>query len=1140
MRVALVSIHTAGALGASPPMGLGYLAAALRQAGHDSLILDTGVRAGWRTRLADFGPELVGVGVLSTGAHRIHSVATLAKSLFDCPVVVGGAHATLLPEDTLSRNPGVDFVIMGEAEGALVRLVQALSGECTLDAVPNLVYRVDGSSSRTAATPPPASLDELPFPAWDLLLPELYGSTPIVASRGCPYRCIYCAVPVLQGRRVRHRSAESIVEEMMMLVTDYGMTCFELSGDAFMCDPAVVEQVCKLIVKRRLPVSWQVPGGRSDRLDAALLRLMRQAGCQAVHVGIESGSDAMLRQMRKGLTAAEHRRAISLIHDAGMKVVGNFVVGCPGETEATAGETVAFLDSAAIDTVFVNLAVAYPRTDLYEWVERSGRFLEDPSSCAATHLPEGRSVRVAFETPQLSAEDRQRLHAAVTSAGQRSQRMAARARVQRIARVNGNPNACTRNSPAAVPGTPEISVVIPTKDRATYLELTLASLAVQELDRSRFEVVVVDDGSKDHTAEVLQAWSEAVPLRVARHAQNGGRSAARNSGVELCRAPIVLFLDDDCICSSQLLLHHLKHQIEEPTVVLGDISRVLQTHISGQAAADQVAGLLKCLGVDDQPVGTLLESARKRARVRTVDPEEVIAAAKDIVRRSTLGRLHVGPTLELLRKAGVAHTMPWVHFVTRNASAPLAAVKEVGAFDERYVGWGAEDVDLGYRLHRWGLPFVYERQAFAVHQEHPISSRQEAERRANVSRFMAKYPELGPVHRDILEGRAQAVVTDLAHELSLGTPARQSAARPRRRPRTRSGESGHGPLLWFARGVGYGHAVRDREILARVERACPDLQVIVATHGAGLGLLSRYDLIDLGPWDQTNSYAKAWRAAELVRKVSPVLVACDEEMEAAFAAHRSGVPVTYITNWLLNPDLHPRCRTLQTADSMIFADFRDGAIVEGAWRVPIEYVGPILAPIPDESERRAIRRGIGLEDGEQLLTLAVGAGTKQDLRFVEWLLGALAGSGLEVSMAVAAGELADVLAPVIAADTEVRLLRDFEAARRCTLASDVVLTRGGHTILWELAYAGIPSVAIPHSRSVNPLNRRYVSRMARTGAVAVVANSGWPDAGQLRAALDYALCEKTWDRARQRSQELPPIESAQVAADIIVSHLGDR
>ena len=265
----------------------------------------------------------------------------------------------------------------------------------------------------------------------------------------------------------------------------------------------------------------------------------------------------------------------------------------------------------------------------------------------------------------------------------------------------------------------EASIVIPTRNKASYLELTLESLVHQSFEPSQYEVIVVDDGSTDRTSAVVEhfrgrAWNfrciEQVPA---------GRSAARNVGIRAARGKVVIFVDDDCLCNRNLVAAHVaSHDETSNKVVIGWYQDVLsRIPLHRESLIHNVEGMLNRLG--NIPTALSLEKAA------AILPETLdIITTNDIIRNpEKIGLLELGGDMvyytHFQHIAEGRCSCPWIVFWTRNVSVQRDTLLQAGLFDEDFQGWGEEDAELGYRLFRAGITFQTTMDAVIYHQLHP-------------------------------------------------------------------------------------------------------------------------------------------------------------------------------------------------------------------------------------------------------------------------------------------------------------------------------------------------------------------------------------------------------------------------------------
>ncbi|MDD1632929.1 MAG: B12-binding domain-containing radical SAM protein, partial [Methylococcaceae bacterium] len=264
-----------------PPLGLACVGGALRAAGHEVRIVDAAVlprrENGLAALLTGWRPQVVGISASTAVLAPALAVATTVKEHDpDVVTLLGGVHATLNPAEVV-REGAVDVAVHGEGERTAVELLAALARREPLDRIPGIAYR-DGEKPRVnVMRAPVADLDELPFPAYDLLPMGSYStpfSTPgmvtsMVTSRGCPYPCTFCDAFVVHGRKYRAQSAERVVAEIRLLVREHGVREVLFKDSEFTLDRGRVERFCDLMIAGGLRVSWTC-SARVDRVDGSL------------------------------------------------------------------------------------------------------------------------------------------------------------------------------------------------------------------------------------------------------------------------------------------------------------------------------------------------------------------------------------------------------------------------------------------------------------------------------------------------------------------------------------------------------------------------------------------------------------------------------------------------------------------------------------------------------------------------------------------------------------------------------------------------------------------------------------------------------------------------------------------------------
>lgn len=362
------------------PLGLGYIAAYLRRAGHKVRIFDAESCAGspellWKN-LAEFGPDLLGISSVTPNFASGRQLAMEAKRRLGCLVVMGGPHVTALPRSSLESVTGLDAVILGEGELPMLAAAAEFDarGKIDFSGIPGAAFIQNGKYLENPRPEPISDLDSLPSPARDLVdIDSYYRSHPIrggksatvISSRGCPSRCTYCA-NICMGRKFRPRSPENFVGEIESLVREHGIRHFHIVDDCFTADAGRVAGICDLILGKKLNITWDAFGRVNTLRDEAVMLKMKRAGCLYLGLGIETGSQHINDLMKKGTTLAMAEECCSLLRKHGIPYINAFIIGNEGDTPETVKATVAFAKKLRSATAIFNMLIPYPGTPLFE------------------------------------------------------------------------------------------------------------------------------------------------------------------------------------------------------------------------------------------------------------------------------------------------------------------------------------------------------------------------------------------------------------------------------------------------------------------------------------------------------------------------------------------------------------------------------------------------------------------------------------------------------------------------------------------------------------------------------------------------------------------------------------------------------
>lgn len=408
------------------PLGLLYMAAILKKEGIAVEVLDA-LREGdslcqqgdiWRyglswddiaERIETFQPDAIGISnpYSSQISNAVMTANTAKRVNPDIITIMGGPHPTIEAFDLMNREPNLDICVRGEGEYTLKDLVKGhLIEKKKIEDIPGLVYR-DGKKVLSTGEPKTIeNLDNLPFPAYEMLdmegyLSRHYKLTPepehpsrvieMVTSRGCPYNCIFCSVKCVMGRRFRANSAEYVLSHIEYVIDKYGIEHIRFNDDNIALDRNRFDTILSGIIERRLKFVWDCPNGvRADTLEEPMLRKMKAAGCRHIYIAAESGNQNIVNKIiGKNTDLAHVERVLKLCAKIGIRADVYFILGFPGETLQTMHQTkrlgLKFLIKYNALPIFF-IATPLPGTRLLE-ISRKNGYLEenfDPAKLMAT------------------------------------------------------------------------------------------------------------------------------------------------------------------------------------------------------------------------------------------------------------------------------------------------------------------------------------------------------------------------------------------------------------------------------------------------------------------------------------------------------------------------------------------------------------------------------------------------------------------------------------------------------------------------------------------------------------------------------------------------------------------------------------
>ncbi len=399
------------ALGIFPPLGLGLIAAVLQKNEHLVRLIDMEAEglgeSGLFAELSKFSPDLIGMYSSTPIIFYVFDLAKKLKENFPAPIVLGGPHPSSFPEDAI-KNGSIDFVVRGEGEYVMLDLIKTLESKSPLNLAAGLTYKQGG---KIYSNPPQKyieNLDALPFPAHELLPMDKYYPYSyldkrgrwftMLTTRGCPFGCIFCNSGSIFGKAYRVRSPKNIVKEVEKLNKDYDVKNILFVDDTFTLNREATIEFCRLLHENNLRISWSCET-RVNLVDPELLKKMKLSGCFEIAFGIESGSQKMLNNLKKGITLEQSERAVRATKNAGIKTRTFWVFGAPGETRETVLQSIEFAKKLNPDIAHFNVMTPYPDTEIYKMAVREGVVDYDWSKYFSI------GERPAYETKDLSKDD---------------------------------------------------------------------------------------------------------------------------------------------------------------------------------------------------------------------------------------------------------------------------------------------------------------------------------------------------------------------------------------------------------------------------------------------------------------------------------------------------------------------------------------------------------------------------------------------------------------------------------------------------------------------------------------------------------------------------------------------------------------
>lgn len=393
----------------TPPLGLCYIASVLEQKNYSVHIIDAEVLKlsmdETVKKTLSYDPMVVGItSTMNTFHSAIELGGRIKESNSEIYLVLGGPYVSALKSKALDE--AFDFGVYGEGEQTTLELIDFLEQGGNISKIDGLIYKHKGKFKINKPRNYISSMDSILLPARHLL-PDLklyrpnaqsykkLPATTMITSRGCPYHCIFCDRSTF-GNQYRCHSAKYVVDEIQMLIEQFGIKEIWFVDDTFTIDKKRVMKICDMIIERKLDISWSCLG-RINTVNFEMLKKMKQAGCWMIAYGIETGNQDVMDYIKKGITLEQTTPAINWTKQAGLLAKGYFMLGHPIDTLKTIDETIDLAITLPLDYALFLITSPLPNTELFEICKSVGKLVH-------TDLSKFSAWEAVYEPPNVSIQ----------------------------------------------------------------------------------------------------------------------------------------------------------------------------------------------------------------------------------------------------------------------------------------------------------------------------------------------------------------------------------------------------------------------------------------------------------------------------------------------------------------------------------------------------------------------------------------------------------------------------------------------------------------------------------------------------------------------------------------------------------------
>lgn len=399
----------------SPPLGLAFIAGALKAKGHKITIIDAiaekpeqytpffddivtnGLSNEEILERIPPDTDVIGMTIMFTNnwLNDRKLINFLGDNLPDIPIIAGGEHITGMPEVCMKQAKHLTACVLGEGEETVVELINALETGGNLNEIQGITFRAGEKIIKNPRRNRVKDIGSIPRPAWDLFPLEVYRShglsygvvrgemsLPISATRGCPYSCTFCSSPQMWTTRYYMRTPQDVADEIEQFKKDFEATNFDFYDLTAIIKRDWIIEFAKEILHRKLNITWQIPAGtRSEAIDAEVAHYLYLSGCKNITYAPESGSQEILRKIKKKVVLSRMLESISHSYKENLNVKLNMIIGFPEEKHSDLWKTMWFLIQASwygVNDIFPSVFVPYTGSELFERLVKEGEI--DPNN----------------------------------------------------------------------------------------------------------------------------------------------------------------------------------------------------------------------------------------------------------------------------------------------------------------------------------------------------------------------------------------------------------------------------------------------------------------------------------------------------------------------------------------------------------------------------------------------------------------------------------------------------------------------------------------------------------------------------------------------------------------------------------------